>query len=265
MLREITRHRSLLLAFATRDFSTRYRTSALGWLWSLAQPLSQLLMFTLVFTFVFRIEAPPLGSGRGSSYAAYLFTGLVTWNLMTGLIDSSMTQLRISGELLRKVAFPAWAPVIGGSAIPLLQTGMELVILCSILVLFLNIGWTWLLAVPIMLGAAMFGLGIGLALAPPNARYGDVRTTTTVVLGALYFLTPILYPASMLEGQGGLLEWVVRLNPFGWFVTAMHDVMYSLVAPPLWEVGALLVVGYLVLWAGFALFQRSSEDLGELL
>jgi ABC-type polysaccharide/polyol phosphate export permease len=264
VLREFNRHRWLLLAFASRDFSTRYRTSLLGWLWALAQPLARLLLLMFVFTMLFHVEAPPLGSGRGSSYVAYLLTGLIAWNLMTGLIDTAMTQLLISRELLRKAAFPAWAPVIGGSAIPLLQTGIEFVLLSAVLGLFLNISWTWLLAIPIVCGAAMFGLGIGLALSPANVRFGDVRNVTAVMLGLLFFLTPIMYPVSLLVGRGYLLEIVLRGNPFGWYVTAMHDAMYSLEAPAPWVTAGLLTMGYLVLLGGFTLFQRGSEGLAEL-
>jgi ABC-type polysaccharide/polyol phosphate export permease len=129
----------------------------------------------------------------------------------------------------------------------------------------LNVGWTWVLAIPILIGLALFAQGIGLMLAILNARYGDVQQIVIVVLGVLYFMTPILYPMSMIEGQSDLLTWVIQLNPMSWFVQSMHDVMYSLVAPPWWEIAALLVGGFLVFWAGFRVFNRSSEDIGELL
>ena len=57
----------------------------------------------------------------------------------------------------------------------------------------------------------------------------------------------------------------MRFNPMSWYVEGMHDAMYSLVAPPLWEVAALLVGGFLVFWGGLAVFDRGSEDIGELL
>jgi ABC-type polysaccharide/polyol phosphate export permease len=86
-----------------------------------------------------------------------------------------------------------------------------------------------------------------------------------VVLGALYFLTPVLYPISMVEGQSEWLGWIIRLNPMSWYVQSMHDVMYSLVAPPALVIVGLLVGGFAVFWAGFAVFNRWSEDIGELL
>jgi ABC-type polysaccharide/polyol phosphate export permease len=257
--------RELMMAFARRDFATRYRASALGWLWSLLQPLATLVLFSLVFTIIFRVQAPPLGNGHGSSYPAYLFTGLVTWNLLTGLMNSSMTQLLISGELLRKVAFPAWTAVVGGSVVQLMQVAVEFLVLVVMMVILGNVGWTWLLALPVMLAAACFGQGIGLFLAMLNAHCGDVRYTTTVVLAILYFLTPVMYPLAMLDGQGGVLAWVIILNPLTWYVSAMHDVMYSLVIPALPRFAALLVVGYGTLWAGFTYFNRRDDGLGELL
>ncbi len=64
-----------------------------------------------------------------------------------------------------------------------------------------NVGWTWILAIPILVGCVLFAQGIGLVLSIINARFGDVQYIVAVVLGALYFLTPVLYPISMLDGQ----------------------------------------------------------------
>ena len=101
VLTDLYSHRALIWAFANRDFATRYRASLLGWAWSLIQPLATLIVFAAVFSLVFRIKAPPLGNGDGSSYAAFLFTGLVTWNLFASLLNLSMTQLKSNGELLK--------------------------------------------------------------------------------------------------------------------------------------------------------------------
>ncbi|MDA3023056.1 MAG: ABC transporter permease [Actinomycetota bacterium] len=265
MLTDLYRHRALIGAFANRDFATRYRSSILGWAWSLIQPLAILVVFAAVFSLVFRIQAPDLGNGEGSSYAAFLFTGLVTWNLFAGLLNLSMTQLKSNGELLKKVQFPAWAPVLGASIVQLIQVLLELAVLVVMFLWLRNVGWTWILAIPILIGTALFAQGIGLVLSIVNARFGDVMYIVAVVLSALYFLTPVLYPISMVEGQNELLSLVVKLNPMSWYVESMHEVMYALVAPPALVIVALLVGGFLTFWAGLAIFNRGSEDIGELL
>ncbi len=265
MLTDLYDQRALIWAFANRDFATRYRASVLGWAWSLIQPLATLVVFAAVFSIVFRIQAPPMGNGEGSSYAAFLFTGLVTWNLFAGLLNLSMTQLKSNGELLKKVQFPAWTPILGASIVQLIQVALELLVLVVMFVILLNVGWTWILAIPILLGTMLFAQGIGLMLSIINARFGDVMYIVAVVLGALYFLTPVLYPISMVEGQNEVLGWIIRLNPMSWYVQSMHDVMYSLVAPSAFVILGLVVGGFAVFWAGFAVFQRWSEDIGELL
>ena len=265
MLTSLYSQRALIWAFANRDFATRYRSSVLGWAWSLIQPLATLIVFAAVFSIVFRIQAPPLGSGNGTSYAAFLFTGIVTWNLFSGLLNLSMTQLKSNGELLKKVQFPAWAPILGASIVQLIQVLLEMIVLVAMFLFLRNVGWTWILALPILLGAMLFAQGIGLMLSILNARFGDVQYIVAVVLGALYFLPPVLYPLSLVEGQSEALAWVIKLNPMTWYVEGMHDVMYSLVAPNWLVLLALVGGGFLTFWIGLAVFDRSSEDIGELL
>ncbi len=265
MISALYRQRTLIAAFANRDFATRYRASVLGWAWSLIQPLITLIVYAAVFSVVFKIKPPPLGNGEGGSYAAFLFTGLVTWNLFSGLLTLSMTQLKSNGELLKKVQFPAWTPILGASVVQLVQVVLELLVLIAMLGVLRNVSWTWLLAVPILLGTALFAQGVGLMLSILNAHFGDVMYIVAVVLGALYFLTPVLYPMSQIEGQSELIGWVIRVNPMSWYVEAMHDAMYSLVAPPAWLLVALLAGGFAVFWLGLRVFDRKSEDIGELL
>jgi len=145
------------------------------------------------------------------------------------------------------------------------QVALELVVLVGMFLWQGNIGISWLLAVPILIATALFGQGIGLMLAVLNARFGDVQYIVQVVLQALYFLTPILYPLSLVESTANWLAWIVKANPLTWFVETMHNVMYSLVFPQWWVVPGLLLLGFAVFWAGFTIFNRTSEDIGELL
>jgi len=265
MLREVFQQRALIWAFANRDFATRYRSSVLGWAWSLLQPLATLLVYAAVFSLVFRIQAPPLGNGEGSNFATFLFTGMVTWNLFSGLLLLSMTQLKSNGELLKKVQFPAWAPLFGASLVQLIQVALEIMVLIAMFLWLGNIGVTWFLAIPILIATALFAQGVGLLLSILNAHFGDVQYIVTVVLGALYFLTPILYPMSLVEDTASWLAVIVQSNPMSWFVEAMHDVMYSLTTPQWWVIPGLLAFGFIVFSIGLALFNKFSEDIGELL
>jgi ABC-type polysaccharide/polyol phosphate export permease len=266
VLDEVWRYRALVLAFVKRDVSTRYRASAIGWLWALAQPLAQLIVFSAVFGLILKVEPPPLGNGSGSgSYPAFLFTGIVTWGVFTGTLTVSMTSLLSVGDLLRKVHFPPFAPVLGSTLVQFLQVLLEFGALIVVLVFLRNVGWTWVLAVPILLGLLLLSQGVGLIVSVLNARFGDTQYVVGVVLGILYFATPILYPLSRLDGVHSPLAWVVRLNPLTWYVQGMHDVMYSLVAPSALAIAGMLAGGALVFVLGLRYFNRASRDIAESL
>jgi ABC-type polysaccharide/polyol phosphate export permease len=262
---DLVARRGLLWAFAQRDFSTRYRTSLIGWTWSLLQPLSTLAVFAVVFSLVFRVSVPPLGSGGGSSYPLYLFTGFVAWNMFSSLLNLAMSSLRESGALLRKVAFPAWAPVLGAGLVQMVQVCLESLVLLIWFLVLGNVGLSWLYAPFLLLGLAFFAQGIGLLLATTNARYGDVQYIVGVLLGALYFLTPILYPLDVIPDEHGWLRAFVEWQPVSWFVTSLHDALYLLEGPGVLVTGGLLAFGAAVFAGSLWIFDRTTEDVGELL
>ena len=264
-LTQARRDAELVRAFARRDLSIRYRSSALGWLWSLVQPMMTLIFFSVVFLVIFQVQAPPLGNGEGESYPAFLLCGLATWNVFSSLPRLSIDTLSSCASLAGKVSFPAWTPIIGAQLVQLLQVAMEFVVLIVLFLVLGNVGWTWLLAIPILSGLVMFSMGVGLMVAILYTRVGDVRELVTSVLTVLYFATPILYPMSMVEGASPLIASAISLNPMAWYVQAMHDVMYSLVAPAPGVLGLLMLGGAVTLIAGLVLFRRGSAEIAERL
>ena len=261
VLRDIWRHRQLVAAFARRDFTTRHRSSALGWLWSIVQPVMMLVVLSVVFAVLFQVQAPPLGTGKTAPYALFLFAGLVVWSLMSRLIHESMVQVQIGSELMRKAAFPRWTPLIAGALIQCLQTVVEIAVLLVLLAAMGNVSWTWLLLIPILLGAACFGQGIGMLLAIWNSRIGDIEHATGVVLSLLYFLTPVVYSVSMVEGTPAALRWAILANPFSWYVTAAREATCSLGVPPIGVLVALVVGGLVMFAIGFRYFVRHEDSL----
>jgi ABC-type polysaccharide/polyol phosphate export permease len=265
LIQDLVAKRGLIWAFAQRDFRTRYRTSAVGWTWSLIQPLANLAVFAVVFSVVFTARAPELGSGGGSSYALYLFTGFVAWNTFAQLLNLSMASLRESGSLLRKVAFPAWAPVLGSSLVQMVQVCLELSVMVVWYVVIGNVGWTWFYVPFLLLGLALFSQAVGLLLSTANARYGDVQYIVGVVLSALYFLTPVLYPVSAIPASAPLLKAFVQYQPVSWYVQALHSALYSLDGPGVLVTGLLLLVGVGAFFGALWVFDRTTEDVGEIL
>jgi ABC-type polysaccharide/polyol phosphate export permease len=148
----------------------------------------------------------------------------------------------------------------------MVQAGLECTVLLAWFLVVRNVGITWFYAPFVLVGLALFAAGIGLLLSTANARFGDVQYIVAVVLSALYFLTPILYPVDpTIPAQDAWLRTLVNDQPISLFVRALHDSLYSLDGPGVARTVALLLFGVAVFSVGLWVFDRTTEDIGELL
>jgi ABC-2 type transport system permease protein len=199
------------------------------------------------------------------NFTVYLFTALVVWNFFQAVATSGMGALVGAGPLLRKIYFPPFAPVIGSAGAVLNQTAIEFGLLLLVYIAVLNVGWTILL-VPLllaMLGA--FALGLGLWLAILNARFRDVNYIVSVLLSLLFYMSPIIYPISIVTAQYQKHPWlrIYEYNPVTAFVEAFRSALWDLQFPGWGRLAYLLVISVGVLAAGWTYFQRKSADISE--
>lgn len=262
----------------------RYKRSLLGWLWSLINPVSTVLIYALVFGVFLRAQPPDLGNGNQGVFAVFLFTGLVVWTLFAGVVNGSMDSLAGVMDLRKKVFFPTETAILGGAIATAVQTGFEVVVLYLLLIALLNVSWTFLLLPFILVGVASFGLGIGLVISILNAKYRDVRYLTGIALSLMFFLAPIVYPASILELNtegftapqvvsavlsGGLdtyglpAQEIVAWNPISVFVQSAHDVVYFLRVPSLARIAVMVVCSVASPVLGLRFFRRRSMAISE--
>jgi ABC-2 type transport system permease protein len=262
---ELWQYRGLIGNFAQRELKGRYRGSALGSLWSLLNPLATLGVYTLVFGFFLKFKPPVAGNGQLDNFAVYLFTGLVVWNLFFTVVTGSMAALVGAGPLLRKIYFPAYAPVAGNAISTLVQSATEVGLLLVVYLLLRNMSWTVLL-VPVLLALlTAFSLGVGLVFAILNARFRDVSHLVNVALALLFYASPIIYPISYVTQHYDdhprlrIYEW----NPITVFVESFRDVLYDLQVPSFSRLAYLVVVSAAVLAGGWTYFLAASRDVSE--
>lgn len=262
----IWQQRALIVTFSRRELKSRYKQSVIGWLWSLVNPAATLGIYTLVFSTIFRGEPPVAGNGELRSYTIYLFIGLVCWNFFSGIINSSMGALLGAGPLLKKIYFPPFVPVIGNGVSALVQTGIELAILVSLLLVADNLAPAAILAPVILLMMALFALGIGLVTSLANVRFRDVGYLTGVVLQLVFYATPIIYPPELIpeETGGGLpLRRLLSLNPLSRYIEAIREVLWFQRLPSGRDLLLLVAITSVTFLAGWVIFQRNSLDVAE--
>ncbi len=260
--RKILHYLPLLGTLTARELKARYRGSVLGFLWSLANPLLLLAVYTFVFSVLFK----PRMSGA-DPYALFVVSGLFPWIwLSTSLLEGSMSLIANSG-LIRKSAFPAeLLPMV-----VVLSNLVHLLLAIPIVVAALATGWvlgykvggwaSFLLPAVVLLELPMVS-GLALGFAALNVHFKDTRDILSNLLTLLFFLTPILYPVASLAGLP-LIRWVVRLSPFTPFTLAYQDTLFHGTWPPAYLWVQMAVVS-LVCWAvGAWLFDRLRETLVE--
>lgn len=261
---ELWDYRNLIYNLAQRELRARYKKSLLGWLWSLINPASTLLIYSLVFGFFLKVTPPVAGNGHTEVFAIYLFCALVVWNFFSGTVNGAIAALQGSGGLLNKVYFPPAIPAIANMLTVLLQALIEGAILAVVMIVVGNTGLTFLLFPVLLVFVAMFSLGLGLFLSVFNVFYRDVGYLVGIGMQILFYLTPIVYTTQLVEQAGG--ERLVRLfnlNPMTQFVEWSRDAFYNLTWPSLASWLGVAGVSILTLVVGWAVFTVKARNIAE--
>lgn len=254
--REIFAFRSLVWALIKRHLATRYRGSALGFLWTFFNPLLLMLVYTLVFHYYIRSSTQP-------NYSIFLFCGLLPWMWVTSGVVEGTTSIVSSGHLITKSMFPPQIlPTVSVCA-----AGINFILSLPLLFLFMWYAgmpfyWTLLLIPGIALLQLFLLLGVVYGLGALNVRYRDVQHLVGNFLTLLFFLCPILYEQSVVpERFRFTLEW----NPFALLAIMYHKVILEGQIPELKLIGTVAGFVALSLIVGTAVFQRFREEFAELL
>lgn len=265
--RETWYHRELMAHMLRRELRTQYNRSLLGWAWSLVNPLTTLLIYSVVFGVILSgNDFVPRGSAGIQSFPLFLFSALVAWNVFSTVSTEVMASFAGSLQLRNRVYFPAGCSVLVSAASSVIVLAVEVVVLAVAFLVATPVDLTLLGVLPVVVLAAFLGLGVGLLLSVPNVRYRDVGYLYGVFLRFFFFLTPIIYPMSILEGKeiaGVSLDTAIRLNPLTHYVDAIRRVTYTHEWPPaeLWAI--MLVVSLAAVVAGWSAFTRQAPDATE--
>jgi lipopolysaccharide transport system permease protein len=253
------RQRPLVVALTKRELSARYRGGALGFLWSLLNPLLLLLVYATVFRFVFapRAEVRP--------YALFLFGGVLVWGFVSASLLDAAETFRANGPLLRKTTVaPDVFPAVAAGA-RLMHLCLALPVLAAAIAVAAVRGdaapTAAVLQFPLvllLLAATVFGLA--LAISALAVHFGDVRDLVGNVLTLAFFLTPVLYPVSSVPERWRAFLW---LNPFAIFFSSVHDSVFFFRLVPLSAWVGMAATAAVSLAVGGFLFDRLRDSIAE--
>lgn len=256
-------HRRLLRRLVRREIEQRYRGSAFGLWWVVAQPALLLTVYTFVFGVVFEVRWPQLADRQGlGDFAAVLFCGLIVLNLFNECVGRAPGLVLGATGYVKKVVFPLHLLplVVLGSA--LFHAGVSLGVLLLVRIGLGHAPPLTVLLVPlVLLPLGMLTLGLSWFLASLGVFLRDVSQVVQLGLQALIFLTPVFYP---LEALPPRFQALIRLNPLTPIVEALRAVMLWGRLPD-WGQQALLFAGTAaVLMLGFACFQATRRAFADV-
>jgi lipopolysaccharide transport system permease protein len=253
---ELWDYREVLYILVWRDLKVRYRQTVLGVLWVMGQPLLTMLIFTLVFNRIARIDA------GGIPYTAFVLSGLLPWGFVSSSIQTAANSLVGSASLISKVYFPRLhipAAAVANNLVDFLVSG---VVLAGLLAWYGIVPPLAVLLLPLMLVlAAALSFGIGLWCAALNVRYRDVRVMIPFVLQIWMFATPVVYPSKLLPAS---LQQVALFNPMLGVIEGFRWCLFGGPAP-LASIAVSLGYTLLFLISGLAFFRREERSFVDLL
>jgi lipopolysaccharide transport system permease protein len=230
--RELWRYRGLFLVFAWRDLSVRYKQTLLGALWAIIQPVITMVIFTFIFNRVAKIE-----SGDGTPYPIFLYVGLLLWQYFSGTLSNASSSMVTNAGLIQKVYFPRLIIPVSTAVTGLVDLAVASVVLVGMMVYY---GYyphlAGVLILPLLLLITFLAsLGIGLFFASLNIKFRDVRYALPFIISILMYVTPVIYPISMLDNHAVIKTLMLWLNPISG-VIANARASFLGTAPVNWSV-----------------------------
>jgi ABC-type polysaccharide/polyol phosphate export permease len=251
----IYRDLHLLRELIRRDFNARFTGSALGLAWAVLQPLSLVVLYWFVFTFMI----PGARGGSGDRYIYFLISGLIPWLAINEGIIRSTTSIVENSTMVRKLPFRSELLVIVPNATAII---FELISFAIFFVFLIargaNLRGLWLLPMAMMVQFAL-QLGIGLMLAATYVFFRDLTQVLGFVLSIIFYLSPILYTAT---GRfGPLLEW----NPMTPLLGLFRSAALTAALPEASSIVYLVAVTFGAVTGGLMLFRRVQPTLVDLI
>jgi ABC-type polysaccharide/polyol phosphate export permease len=245
-LRELQAYRAVLQQLVRQQLILRYRRTALGFFWTLINPLLMMSVMALVFATLFKADL--------KTFTVFLFAGMIPWNFFSSVVTRSTTSFIHNEGLIKKIYLPKLIFPLSIACAFLIDSALSFVVLFAIIIIMgVSLSWAVLFIPLAYLLLFFLTLGFGLIASVATVFFRDLEHVILIAMQGLFFMTPILYKHDALAGK---VAWLMGLNPVVPFIELFRAPLYqaSLPSPSVILQAALLslsamAIGYLVvLW-----------------
>ena len=251
--RELWCYRELIIKLAWSDFKLRYKSSAIGFFWSLLEPLLMLVVLFEVFSNLMKIQV--------EHYQLFLLLGIILWNFLDRGTSLSIWSIVGKPSLVQKIYFPRDILVISTCIMALMMTFLEFIVFILFLVGSRVLpGWTVAYFPLLLLLELLIVLGVSLAISALNVYFRDVQFIWRVIVQIGFFATPILYPITIFPEK---IRWIVMLNPVAHIIISMRNCTLYQIPPEPSSLAYIVVSTAVLLVIGYNIFDRLEPKFAE--
>lgn len=260
---DVWRHRGLIGQMAFREFNQRYRASSFGMLWAILHPLMMLVIYTVIFSQVFKSKVPGREEQNSVDFALFIYSALLVFNMFSECVSRSASSIVSQPNYVKKVVFPLQALPISVALSASIMAGINLVMLCAFNLLFRHeLPVTLVIAPLVLLPVLMLALGVGYFLASLGVFVRDVEHGLALVLQVLFFVSPIFYSIQQAPPR---LQAALRFNPLSIMVENARGALLWGEWPSLAGYLVTLAVGAVALQLGYAWFVKTRGGFADVL
>ena len=254
---EVWEYRELLYALVGREVKLRYKQTAIGVSWVLLQPLVTVLIFTVIFG---RLAKMP---SDGVWYPVFALTALLPWTYFSQAVTRAGGALVSNANLVNKIYFPRILLPLSTVIAPLVDFVLSLVLLFGLLV-YAGIPLTWKLAtLPIfILIATISAIGVSLVVSATNVKYRDVGHAIPFVMQIWMFVSPIVYPVSLVPEKWRFLY---GLNPMAGVIEGFRWAVLGQTAPDPTVMAASFLVFVVFLLVSLVYFRQMERQFADVI
>ena len=220
-LKELRTNRAVLRQLISQQLILRYRRTALGYLWTLINPLLMMSIMAVVFATLFKADL--------KTFTVFLFAGMIPWNFFSSVVTQSGTSFINNESLIKKIYLPKMIFPLSIAVSLLIDSTLSFLALFAIIITIGgSLSWAVLFIPIAYLMLFFFALGAGLIMSVVTVFFRDLQHVILIVMQALFFLTPILYKPDSLKGK---VAWLVDLNPVVPFIELFRAPLFEASLP----------------------------------
>ncbi|MDP1639247.1 MAG: ABC transporter permease [Candidatus Nitrotoga sp.] len=257
------RNRQIIVQMTKREVVGRYKGSVMGLLWSFFNPILMLMMYTFVFSVVFKSRWGFGGEESKTQFAVLLFVGMIVHGLFSDVLNRAPSFILSNVNYVKKVMFPLEIlPVIAIGA-ALFHSLISLGVLLAAFVLFNDyLHWTAVLAPFVLLPLVILTLGLAWILASLGVFLRDVGQTIGIITTVMMFLSPVFYPVTALPEE--FRPWLMA-NPLTFIIEQAREVLILGRLPDWAGLGIYTLCATVVAWVGYVWFQKTRKGFADVL